>query len=150
MPTCILVKLLLSLWTKERAVSQIGCLTSSKLQSSLLAEEISFLQASGLCDALVHKSACFPFLSIFIISEYLEASLVLLARAVQLLCALAVSVFFFGQPSCQRPSFFLSPLWLRIKLLLDYSGAFSWSFMFSPNVIPAAYCKPLNNVLPVP
>jgi hypothetical protein len=45
-----------------------------------------------------HKSACFSFLSIFDLFGYLEASSALLACAVQLPCALAVSFFFAGSP----------------------------------------------------
>jgi hypothetical protein len=58
-----------------------------KLLSYLHAKEVpKILQASDLCDALLHKSARFPFLSTIIVSVCIGTSLMLLALMVQLLC----------------------------------------------------------------
>jgi len=70
-----------------------------------LAEELQFLQASDLCNALSHKS----FLVHFYYIWNLEAGLVLLAclctTASSCSCRVsAISFFFADSPGCQRPS----------------------------------------------
>jgi hypothetical protein len=95
------------------------------------------LLASDLCGALLHKSACFPFLSILIISGFLSASSTLLALVVQLLCVIpaALALSLCGQiwvSAVQLPACFpFSPLFLDYAFLSLVVPPF-------PDVIPPA------------
>ena len=82
--------------------------------------------------ALLHRSACFPFLSVFTISGCFGASLILLAIAVFFqLCCSAVYFIFAGRLGCQQPSWLpaSSPFPLPF---LPYSWVFSLLFLVFP------------------